>query len=425
MVTKRVTLLLLSALLFACGERKEIVVTANLGVALSGLEITALRLVLYEGVNSGTAVFDDGGEPINFPVTLSTRVSAARFGELRVGLVALDANGRSLGGGFTTVDLSGDGTRFNASVLIDSEDPFIVGDGADEGSCVNTVDDDGNGITDCLEEACVTDLPECGGACGDGIVDFYRGELCDDGNTIPGDGCDEACVSEVAALSGFLQYFQLTSNNQEFVIMGQIPIFDALGIFNVGDEEGDCQIAGFTPNPLFDLFSVGQIGSIEFVNDADGTVLRAHDIANGVFQVVQASDATPGTAVTLRNAGGAALGAQDLVSFSFPEKLQAITPPLDIFRGQDYRLEWTDPGVGEDVFLTIFDFLSSQSIFCQVPASDGGITIPGRLTRFLQRSTVADGAGAVIQIGSGFRQSLDIGLEVRVMNGAEFLVDVQ
>ncbi|MET0794993.1 MAG: DUF4215 domain-containing protein [Polyangiaceae bacterium] len=39
------------------------------------------------------------------------------------------------------------------------------------------------------------DLPEAGPGCGDGIVN-QKSEECDDGNTLPGDGCSGACTKE-------------------------------------------------------------------------------------------------------------------------------------------------------------------------------------------------------------------------------------
>lgn len=32
--------------------------------------------------------------------------------------------------------------------------------------------------------------------CGDDTIDVEFGEECDDGNSVPGDGCDEACLNE-------------------------------------------------------------------------------------------------------------------------------------------------------------------------------------------------------------------------------------
>src|SRR6185369_1491204 len=48
----------------------------------------------------------------------------------------------------------------------------------------NTADGDGCGHSCKLER------------CGDGLVQFSRGEQCDDGNTADGDGCDATCQTE-------------------------------------------------------------------------------------------------------------------------------------------------------------------------------------------------------------------------------------
>lgn len=42
----------------------------------------------------------------------------------------------------------------------------------------------------CFEGACLT------AQCGDGVVDTGHGEECDDGNTVPGDGCSDSCKKE-------------------------------------------------------------------------------------------------------------------------------------------------------------------------------------------------------------------------------------
>jgi cysteine-rich repeat protein len=62
----------------------------------------------------------------------------------------------------------------------------------------------GDGIVDAGEEcdafgetsACDIDCSAV--LCGDGTLNISAGERCDDGNTIPGDGCDELCLSEFA-----------------------------------------------------------------------------------------------------------------------------------------------------------------------------------------------------------------------------------
>ena len=40
------------------------------------------------------------------------------------------------------------------------------------------------------------------GVCGDGVVDSDRGEECDDGNVLDGDGCDSMCLIEGAGVCG-------------------------------------------------------------------------------------------------------------------------------------------------------------------------------------------------------------------------------
>ena len=39
-------------------------------------------------------------------------------------------------------------------------------------------------------------VPYTAAYCGDGVTDIEFGEECDDGNTVPGDGCDEGCRNE-------------------------------------------------------------------------------------------------------------------------------------------------------------------------------------------------------------------------------------
>ncbi|HEX4418807.1 MAG TPA: DUF4215 domain-containing protein [Kofleriaceae bacterium] len=60
--------------------------------------------------------------------------------------------------------------------------------------CATPGDEDGNGLADCADPACVA-TPQCRtpeGLCGNGVLD--KGEVCDDGNTVDGDGCDSNCT---------------------------------------------------------------------------------------------------------------------------------------------------------------------------------------------------------------------------------------
>jgi cysteine-rich repeat protein len=57
--------------------------------------------------------------------------------------------------------------------------------------CSTPGDEDGNGYADCDDPACDAS-PQCRPVCGDGKL--QRGEPCDDGNNIDGDGCDTNCT---------------------------------------------------------------------------------------------------------------------------------------------------------------------------------------------------------------------------------------
>jgi cysteine-rich repeat protein len=59
--------------------------------------------------------------------------------------------------------------------------------------CFNGIDDNADGAADCQDAFCAT-KPEC--ACGNGVTDPQFDESCDDGNLIPGDGCDGKCQQE-------------------------------------------------------------------------------------------------------------------------------------------------------------------------------------------------------------------------------------
>jgi cysteine-rich repeat protein len=54
--------------------------------------------------------------------------------------------------------------------------------------CDNNIDDDMDGVIDCLDPDCSND-PACSSQCGDGVVD--AGEACDDGNRDNTDGCPD------------------------------------------------------------------------------------------------------------------------------------------------------------------------------------------------------------------------------------------
>jgi trimeric autotransporter adhesin len=61
----------------------------------------------------------------------------------------------------------------------------------DEENCEATGDEDGNGLADCRDPVCAAAIA-CRPACGNGRI--TTGELCDDGNAVNGDGCDNNCT---------------------------------------------------------------------------------------------------------------------------------------------------------------------------------------------------------------------------------------
>ena len=77
--------------------------------------------------------------------------------------------------------------------------PLVVcGDGLTQGTeeC-----DDGNTTSDDGCSATCTDEPS---ACGNGVVEYFAGEVCDDSDTAAGDGCGSTCQSNETCGNGFV-----------------------------------------------------------------------------------------------------------------------------------------------------------------------------------------------------------------------------
>jgi len=110
--------------------------------------------------------------------------------------------------------VGGDGCSATCAIESCGNNVLDVGELCDDG---NTVDDGngcsstcqfnnvcGNFIVEPIVEACDAggfDTPTCDAdcttpVCGDGTVNFPAGELCDDGNTVNGDGCSATCLVE-------------------------------------------------------------------------------------------------------------------------------------------------------------------------------------------------------------------------------------
>jgi cysteine-rich repeat protein len=62
-------------------------------------------------------------------------------------------------------------------------------DDPDTEDCTRAGDEDGNGLANCDDPAC---LAGCEAVCGNGRLEI--GETCEDGNTVTGDGCDSNCT---------------------------------------------------------------------------------------------------------------------------------------------------------------------------------------------------------------------------------------
>lgn len=92
--------------------------------------------------------------------------------------------------------MSDAGVMSDAGPPSDSDMPADATDDAGDGGvpdaedCGAPGDEDGNGVADCDDAACVA-APACTPACGNAIVEL--GEQCDDGGHRNGDGCDSEC----------------------------------------------------------------------------------------------------------------------------------------------------------------------------------------------------------------------------------------
>ena len=89
---------------------------------------------------------------------------------------------------------SSDEYRSNYIVLYGCGSSPVCGDGTVEG--LEQCDDGNTNPGDGCDENCIAEV------CGNGVL--QSGEECDDGNTNPGDGCDENCIAEVCG-DGVLQ----------------------------------------------------------------------------------------------------------------------------------------------------------------------------------------------------------------------------
>jgi hypothetical protein len=422
----RFSLVALFFLLSSCVDRKAITVTVQLGANLSGIEVTKLRLVLYQNQESGFADFDNQA-PIDKAVTLSTRIDIARFGIMNIGVTALDAEGRAVGGGNAQVNIDGE-ANIEAQVNVDSINPCTAGDAADAGCCLNAREDDDSfadtprNLTDCQEEACEESTEFCQGSCGDGVVQFYRGELCD------GDpNCDSTCIPVDETLTGFVRYIQVADNGAGGAasLLGSFSIAGPRGFFG-GISSGNCHTEAFTANQTaFLQGSNGDMGLLELVDDT-GVVKASIDTTSAGFSgaqiFAQSTDLPfqPGAPFGVNVTGGANFAAGTLLApLALPPFLGNVTAPVEVTRGQDFDISW-DGNTGETVIAVLFDTSPTTSVLpepfivCEVASDAGSLTIPAELTQTLDPDFDFE-----LQIGNGLRQIIPgTELALELVNGA-------
>lgn len=410
---KRFISFFLLAAFLGCGNRVNIKVTVDADpAALQNSEVFALQVILEQNGDSGTALFENNGEPIDFPVTFSTRVDADRLGDLRIGVAGIDAENHAVLGGTNFVDLNGNDVE--AFVLMNNQDPCAAGDGADIGCCTNFLDDDGNGLADCAEQTCADQFPDvCEGAvCGDGIVNPFAGELCDDGNNVDGDGCDSTCLDENSELSAILEYSEVIDFNSgvDVSIMSLFAFLTNPG-FTVVQREGDCK--------KVDLLNlVRQDADFFFVDFGPLSAFREDgSLANSILVddvgdpiIIGIAEAfADGEPATLELEGGPdLLVPKVLFDDAFPTRLDVLqNEAITAFtRNEDLEVTWTPTGLDENVVVLFFERFGLTQVFCEAPDAQGSIIVPATFTRAFPRGTFADGGGFFLVMGHGL--SLEI-----------------
>jgi hypothetical protein len=407
--------------LSACGERTAILVTVQIDPAIADADdIRSLRVMLNQQGDSASVVFDNDGEPINFPVTLSTRVDAARRGDINVSVAGLNAVGNSIVSGVNTLNLNG-GELQEVAVEMAFAFPEDAGDGIDSTSCLDLIDNDANGLTDCQEEACQQLLPEqCAGAvCGDGVPNPFALEHCDDGNNNNADDCDNNCVSNNEQFTGFLEFGQIVNGqvgNADISFAIDNPLQTKEGFVTLTPAgNGDCSRLAFLTATVGDpgvQFFFAEYGAWEMLDEAGAVVHTVTPTLNGptFFDINNGPLYQSGQPFSSRFLGNTV---DEFAPFVAPREIFPLTPfptqllvpedpaNLTAIRGQDFVVTWPNGTPGEDAI--IFLFSGAVEIICKVPSDDGSVTIPGELTASLSK-----GAGFGLQIANGFLETVAI-----------------
>lgn len=112
----------------------------------------------------------------------------------------------------------------------------------------------------------------CPSTCGDGVTD--GAEECDDGNTLPNDGCDPRCLPEETTSQAVSAGGTLTS-----------------------DDEADGATA---PDPLETAVTSPVAGTVTIFESSSGTVSTGYEIANQAADITAPPAASPTTPLTIQ-----------------------------------------------------------------------------------------------------------------------------
>jgi cysteine-rich repeat protein len=395
-------------LALGCGAKSEIQITVDADPqALGNAEIVSLQLVLIQNGDSGAALFENDGDPIDFPVTLSTRVDADRLNTLHIGVAGVDADGLTILGGNILVTL--DGGNKDVAVLMNQTDPCVAGDGTDIGCCTNFFDDDGNGLGDCAEPACAAQFPDlCEGAvCGDGILNPFAAESCDDGNTQGNDGCSATCLAEQDQLFAFVEYSEVIdvdNNDNDLSVMANNS-FRANEGFVVVQESGDCKkldiLAAVRQDDNFFFANYGQLDAVR-PNVSVRSIL-VDELSDPTIIGIDAQFNAPAP-MQFAFSGGPDMGGKLLFAGNSPTQL-VISPEeavRNVTRNQDATISWTPtPGLDENVVVSFFERNGATQIFCQAPDAQGSLVIPAEFTRALPKGNFQQNGGYFLFVGHG------------------------
>ncbi|MEZ4444504.1 MAG: DUF4215 domain-containing protein [Polyangiaceae bacterium] len=144
--------------------------------------------------------------------------------------------------------------------------------------------------------------------CGDGTVD--DGELCDDGNTMPGDGCNQFCDYELNQIEAEMNGTSMTANSMmQGYLLGSINPTNDEDWFEITMPAGMTTLtAAFFPSPTGnacnqgDTTMLGDVDSELEILESDGTTSVATDDGSLYCAQVQGTALTAGNTYYVRAA---------------------------------------------------------------------------------------------------------------------------